>query len=127
MGFYNYKFFCLFLIYCAAGCAYTALTCVVALFSFRRDHAVVFVFVLTLSVLFALTLFILWHAYLVATNQTTIEFYSNRMDSAEARRRGEHWVNPFSVGLRGNFEQVFGMSRCARRQDARRPPHAPRP
>ena len=66
---------------------------------------------LVLSVLFALTLFIAWHAYLVLTNQTTIEFYSNRMDAADARKRGEKWVNPFSVGLRGNFEQVFGMSR----------------
>jgi hypothetical protein len=51
VGFYNYKYFCLFLLYCAAGCAYTALTCLVALFSRRgRDHTVVFVFVLTLSV-----------------------------------------------------------------------------
>ena len=61
--------------------------------------------------LFALTLVIGWHTYLVATNQTTIEFYSNRMDAADARRRGERWVNPYSVGLRDNFEQVFGMSR----------------
>jgi palmitoyltransferase len=67
-------------------------------------------------VLFALTLFILWHAYLVATNQTTIEFYSNRMDASDARRNGQRWVNPYSVGPRGNFEQVFGMSRCVRRR-----------
>ena len=118
VGFYNYKYFCLFLIYTAAGCLYTVLTCGFALvvpspLGRRREQTIVFVFVLTLSVLFALTLFILWHTYLVATNQTTIEFYSNRMDSAEARRRGERWVNPFSIGMRGNFEQVFGMSRCA--------------
>ena len=113
VGFYNYKFFCLFLLYCAAGCAYTALTCLFALYvrTNRREHTIVFIFVLTLSVLFALTLFIVWHVYLVATNQTTIEFYSNRMDASDARRRGERWVNPFSIGARGNFEQVFGMSR----------------
>ena len=66
---------------------------------------------LCLSVLFALIIFIAWHGYLVATNQTTIEFYSNRMDASEARKNGERWHNPFSVGVRANFEQVFGMSR----------------
>ena len=113
VGFYNYKYFCLFLVYTAAGCLYTALTCAFVLMVGRRRHdqTIVFVFVLTLSVLFALTLFLVWHIYLVATNQTTIEFYSNRMDAAEARRRSERWVNPYSVSLRGNFEQVFGMSR----------------
>ena len=76
-----------------------------------HNQTIVFVFVLTLSVLFALTLFLLWHAYLVATNQTTIEFYSNRMDASDARKRGERWVNPYSIGIRGNFEQVFGATR----------------
>ena len=56
-------------------------------------------------------LFIAWHGYLVATNQTTIEFYSNRMDASDARKRGERWVNPYNVGTRNNFEQVFGLSR----------------
>ena len=56
VGFYNYKFFCLFLLYMAAGCLYTALTCLLAIFSpQRRDHMVMFIFILTLSVLFALT------------------------------------------------------------------------
>ena len=124
VGFYNYKYFCLFLVYTAAGCLYTALTCSLALYHRRHDHTIVFVFVLTLSVLFALTLFILWHTYLVATNQTTIEFYTNRMDSHDARKRGERWVNPFSIGMRGNFEQVFGMSRnvCSWLLPSRKPP-----
>ena len=47
------------------------------------------------------------------TNQTTIEFYTNRMDAADARHRGERWVNPYSVGFRSNFEQVFGLSRSS--------------
>ena len=68
---------------------------------------------LVLSVLFALTLFIVWHAYLVLTNQTTIEFYANRFDAADARQHGEVWVNPYTVGWRENFVQVFGPSRCA--------------
>jgi len=126
VGFYNYKYFCLFLVYTAAGCAYTALTCTLPLFDHHRRHdqVVVFTFVLTLSVLFALGLFITWHLYLITTNQTTIEFYSNKMDASDARRRGERWYNPFSVGARKNFEQVFGMSRniCSWLLPSRKPP-----
>ena len=116
VGFMNYKFFCLFLIYLAAGCGYTALTCIIPMMldgdlDLRRSQSMLFCFVLTLSVLFALTLFIGWHAFLIATNQTTIEFYSNRMDASDARKRGERWVNPFHVGYKNNFEQVFGKTR----------------
>ena len=92
VGFYNYRYFCLFIVYTAVGCAYTALTCLLPLVASRgrmpaHHQTLVFVFVLTLSILFALTLFMLWHGYLVATNQTTIEFYSNRMDAADAKKR----------------------------------------
>ena len=116
VGFYNYKYFLLFLVYLAAGCLYVASTCLVPMLltnDFRRPRhsMLLFTFMLSLSVLFALTLFILWHTYLVATNQTTIEFYSNRLDMMDARQAGEVWRNPYSLGVRGNFEQVFGLSR----------------
>ena len=56
VGFYNYKYFCLFVLYTAAGCVFTACTCALAFFSpQRRDHMIVFIFVLTCSVLFALS------------------------------------------------------------------------
>ena len=202
VGFYNYKYFCLFLVYMGSGCAFVATSCLVPLLTdghgMKRDHRrdanaaplpphpfpvvpravcpppspplasppeypalrqpgthcipaarstgrqrdrrsgrrgwppwvvagdqlLLFVFVLVLSVLFALTLFIGWHSYLVATNQTTIEFYANRFDAADARARGEPWSNPFSVGFRANFEQVFGMRRhvCAWLLPDRKPP-----
>ena len=119
VGFYNYKYFVLFLVYMHAGCAYTAMSCGVFVWEGRGHGGVpvqkhgflLFAFVLTLSVLFALTLFLVWHAFLVATNQTTIEFYSNRFAASDARARGEVWRNPYNLGMRGNFEQVFGMSR----------------
>ena len=41
VGFYNYKFFCLFLLYTAAGCLYTALTCLLAVpKTLRYDHTI---------------------------------------------------------------------------------------
>lgn len=33
------------------------------------------------------------------------------MDAIDARKAGHQWANPYSVGLRNNFEQVFGLSR----------------
>mmetsp|Transcript_32204 Transcript_32204/g.82061 ORF Transcript_32204/g.82061 Transcript_32204/m.82061 type:complete len:118 (+) Transcript_32204:98-451(+) len=76
-----------------------------------RQSLLLFTFMLSLSVLLALSLFVGWHAYLVATNQTTIEFYANRLDAMEARQAGEVWRNPYTLGMRANFEQVFGLSR----------------
>jgi len=116
VGFYNYRYFLLFLIYLAAGCAFVAVSCFKPVFSGGRLHQphdtfLLFVFVLSLSVLFALSLFVFWHAYLVASNQTTIEFYCNRFDASEARKEGRDWCNPYNIGIRANYEQVFGMSR----------------
>lgn len=115
VGFYNYRFFVLFLLHLAAGCVLVATTCLLPLFRGRinkpSENLVLFVFVLCLSVLFALSLFVGWHAYLCATNQTTIEFYSNRFDAYDAKERGERWSNPYDLGWRANLEQVFGMNR----------------
>ena len=35
VGFYNYKYFCLFIVYLAAGCSYTACTCLLPILSSR--------------------------------------------------------------------------------------------
>ena len=46
VGFYNYRYFCLFLLYTAAGCVYTACTCLLAIMSPQRhDHMIIFIFI----------------------------------------------------------------------------------
>uniref|UniRef100_A0A7S0J2K7 Palmitoyltransferase n=1 Tax=Calcidiscus leptoporus TaxID=127549 RepID=A0A7S0J2K7_9EUKA len=118
VGFYNYRYFLLFLLYLAAGCLLVACSCLLPLYQrngrgFRLPgtHMLLFVFVLCLSILLALSLFLFWHTYLVGSNQTTIEFYCNRFDAREAAREGHVWRNPYNLGCIANYEQVFGMSR----------------
>ncbi|EOD23905.1 hypothetical protein EMIHUDRAFT_223092 [Emiliania huxleyi CCMP1516] len=108
VGFFNYRYFLLFLLHLAAGCVFVMCTCLLGhlqghdLLS-ARNSSVLFV-----AVLCALGIFLFWHVYLVLTNQTTIEFYSNRMDAMEARREGRTFRNQYSLGYRANAEQVFG-------------------
>jgi len=49
-----------------------------------------------------------FHAYLVLTNQTTIEFQLNMLRFKEGRKRGEYFRNPYDLGRSRNFQEVFG-------------------
>jgi len=69
--------------------------------------AIAFSFILAFAVLFALSALLGWHVYLVASAQTTIDFYGNREERALARREGRVWVNVFDLGLRRNWQEVF--------------------
>merc|ERR1712232_297258 len=48
------------------------------------------------------------HVYLLLSNQTTIEFQMNLSERREARSNGVFWRNPYDIGRRRNFQQVFG-------------------
>ncbi|CAM9662312.1 unnamed protein product, partial [Phaeothamnion confervicola] len=123
VGYFNYRYFVLFLGYLWVGCAYgvacTSPTFVRLAQSDRRAvqrlkvepterSAVVFTFVLTLSVGVAVSILFFWHLYLISSAQTTIEFYQNQSRRSRAHHRGEVFTNPFDQGWRRNWEQVFG-------------------
>jgi palmitoyltransferase len=77
VGFFNYRYFLLFLLYLSLGCAFTCALCLLPIFNeekfFRPEmRLLLFTFVLCLSIFLALGFFVVWHAYLVATNQTTV-------------------------------------------------------
>eukprot|EP01060_Flectonema_neradi_P039019 TRINITY_DN8412_c0_g1_i4.p1 TRINITY_DN8412_c0_g1~~TRINITY_DN8412_c0_g1_i4.p1 ORF type:complete len:307 (+),score=23.08 TRINITY_DN8412_c0_g1_i4:53-922(+) len=104
VGFYNRKYFVLFLIYAALTCTFAAVTIVV----FFRDQTFptvgcrkaktcpssIMLFALIFDAIFGLLLlcFAGVHIHMVLQNQTTIE------------SDGVH----FNVGMRKNWEQVFG-------------------
>jgi hypothetical protein len=62
--------------------------------------------VLAGAAMIALAVMGLLHAYLIATNQSTIELYTNRRLRQLAQRRGESWSNRYDLGIRKNFQQV---------------------
>ncbi len=45
--------------------------------------------------------------YLILSGQTTIDVYQNHERAAEARRRGQKFVNAFDLGFKRNWQECF--------------------
>jgi len=118
VGFQNHKYFVLFLLYLCAGCLYVTVLSFFPFYAstdYRRPYlgsrtAVLFVFVMTLSVMIAVGMLLSWHLYLVLTAQTTIEFYYNRNKARHARLRGEIYHNEYDLGFERNWKVFFGST-----------------
>lgn len=125
VGFYNYRYFYLFLVYMCSGCVF----CVAVISASHpiidvtfygkipasgrvMPGSVVFVFIVTVSVSIAVGILLAWHTYLVMSAQTTIEFYKNRSRRGARVHRGEVFVNEFDMGRRKNWQSVFGPQRA---------------
>merc|ERR1712126_714993 len=78
--------------------------------SMDSESHILTTFVICFSVMLALSMLGGFHMYLVLTNQTTIEFQFNMGMRREARKKGELYRNPFDLGRRRNFQEVFGPS-----------------
>lgn len=135
IGFYNYRYFFLTLLYLTVGCAY----CVVVAcykYSIPRLSKVqsgkqmmtgdkFFVFFLCICAGLAVFILLSWHVYLVLSGQTTIEFYQRRAAGPIGTRRRskrscrECWLfqpnaalksNDYDLGTSENWARVFGAS-----------------
>jgi len=119
VGYQNHKYFVLFLLYLCAGCFYVAVLSFFPFYestNYRKPYVgsrttVLFVFVMTLSVMIAVGMLLAWHLYLVLTAQTTIEFYYNRNKAKHARIRGEVWHNEYDLGFGRNWKIFFGSGK----------------
>ncbi|EFJ05316.1 hypothetical protein SELMODRAFT_431654 [Selaginella moellendorffii] len=110
VGFYNYRFFFVFLFYLWIGCAYAVYMSSQLLFADdynEQEWQLLFTFVLSFGIFGALSCLLGWHIFLVVTAQTTIDFYGNRQRKLEAKSRGKAWVNVFDLGAAHNFRNVF--------------------
>ena len=121
VGYLNYRYFWLFLMWTWLGCLYCILMTVIPFSAINRRRpiwgitvphqsrsSVSFIFIITTSVGCAVTLLFFWHVYLLFTAQTTIEFYGNRTRARKMRMRGEIFKNPYDLGRWRNWCQVMG-------------------
>jgi len=120
IGFYNYRYFYLFLFYMWSGCMYgitiTIHPFMTCLHAGRRNpnpicmsrSQITFAFIITISVGCAVGLLLAFHTYLILTAQTTIEFYFNKFSGRARRHRAELFLNEFDLGRRKNWHAVFG-------------------
>lgn len=119
IGFYNYKFFLLFLIWAAISCWYQAYLSYVQVlethavqtyilyqssqlqFTTVSLHIAVSCFV-GFCVGCAISLFFLLHLYLVLSNTTTLEYFEKRRSGCD---------NIYDLGVLENLQRVFGSWR----------------
>lgn len=125
VGFGNYRYFCLFMMFLAAGCAFVIVVYLESGLAFQivmrpgsdietTRECIMMSFLICCTILLALCLLGGFHVFLVLTNQTTIEFQINLGKRMEARRKAERYKNPYNLGVARNFQQVFGPNRFCR-------------
>lgn len=138
VGYFNYRYFCNFLLFVVIGMAYGACLTLrpflasesqkfydqvklskeqhspttLHLFDYvpipQERSAIAFSFILCLSVGLAVLLLASFHAYLLLTAQTTIEFHVNCANRRRAKQLRQRFKNPYDLGMKRNFQQVYG-------------------
>jgi palmitoyltransferase len=138
VGYFNYRYFCNFLFFTFMGMAYGAVltwnpfwalhgkefrqqirlskeqnaTKTLHLFDYvptpNERQAISFSFILCMSVGIAVLMLGGMHLYLLLTGQTTIELHGNCANRRRARRLRQKFQNPYDLGLKRNFQQVYG-------------------
>ena len=98
VGHYNYKYFVLFILYMTLSCIYvTTVTGLPTEYGglpsrltvpYIGRGAVEFSMIICCSIAVAVGGMLLWHLFLIATQQTTIEFYQNSVMRGEAAKQG---------------------------------------
>mmetsp|Transcript_1649 Transcript_1649/g.2489 ORF Transcript_1649/g.2489 Transcript_1649/m.2489 type:complete len:97 (-) Transcript_1649:76-366(-) len=63
--------------------------------------------VFTFSTFIGASVLFSWHIFVASTNQTTLEYFINKMRRRDAKRRGEVYVNKYDRGCRANLREML--------------------
>jgi len=140
IGLENYGYFLLFMFYLLLGCVYVLWTNVIYMQHYftilslseefdvadislmhspfdkddengKRWMNALYILAITLSASLSVLLMLIAHGYLIITNQTTVEYFTNK-GVGDDYKRGEKektlFKNPFDKGWRENVKRVFG-------------------
>eukprot|EP00803_Ostreobium_quekettii_P003864 evm.model.scf_167.4 EVM.evm.TU.scf_167.4 scf_167:43220-45726(-) len=114
VGFRNYRYFFLFLMYLVFGCAYAAILMALNTDTFLNHHHRLlwfrmFTMVLAAAACIAVGGLFAWHCFLVLSGQGTIDFYDNCESFIAARRQGKEYSNPYNMGPVRNWKATFDV------------------
>ncbi|MES1910924.1 MAG: hypothetical protein MHM6MM_003442 [Cercozoa sp. M6MM] len=123
VGYRNHGYFLLFLIYLWLGCALFAATTMPVLLRSKHDttwrwrnlldppsHVTAlqhFALTMCFTIGVVMLMFAGWHCYLAARNLTTIDYMIQSDPEFVWRERALGFVNPFDLGVRENWAQLF--------------------
>ncbi|GAB4816241.1 hypothetical protein N2152v2_003287 [Parachlorella kessleri] len=121
IGLHNYRSFVLLLLHTMLGCAYTtpwfwqaacarsskASLLVLARSLHVSPLAPLLCLCVTLAAGAGCGVLFCWHLYLIATGQTTLEFYAARKSAKAATAEGHKLVRIHDLGLKENFKEAF--------------------
>lgn len=123
VGFFNQKFFFLFLLYTNAACAHLGISFIQLLVQYTLPALTTFCLVgaegLTLLISSLLVPFFLFHVWLIARNTTTIEFCERMRSGAEENAEGKDNSDAegllagllrYDLGIFQNFSAVLGSN-----------------
>ena len=123
VGYLNYRYFVMFIFNTWLGVTFVALECLGPFLNIMRlglseqaRAGITFSFVISISVGIALSLFLVWHGYLVLSGQTTIEFWGNctkwmRCVCARAHLLRRVAARSFSLSLSPSLSLSLSLSR----------------
>ncbi|KAI8919930.1 DHHC palmitoyltransferase-domain-containing protein [Powellomyces hirtus] len=118
VGFANYKYFYLFLVYCFLYCIFVFMTLAASISNYEdffmgigvMGFQATFIFVISGVFALCLLVFIFVHTQLVLSNKSTIESMegARRILLPDNTVRMAHTANLYDMGMRQNLLQVFG-------------------
>lgn len=124
MGLRNERFFLLFLFYMTISCAWVVFWGWTS-FNESVDFStswpfwsprlfVILTWVLALALGVTIGIMFGWQLMLIAKGETTVESSDNEYYRQLFSRRGQKYVNPFDLGVRGNLKEFFNTGRVGR-------------